>query len=283
LQPRVTVVVPTYQRSETVCRALASVFAQTHQADEVIVVDDGSTDDTAARISREFPRARVIRQQNLGVSAARNRGISESRQRWIALLDSDDEWRPSKLERQLEALRGRPHAVCHCDELWIRDGQRVNPGRRHAKRGGRIYLDCLPLCAISPSSVLLERRVFEVVGLFDESLPVCEDYDMWLRIAARFPILLVDQPLVVKHGGHADQLSRSRWGMDRFRVRALASAWRQLDLDGEERRATLAVLIQKLEILLSGGRKRGRDDSLDGWASQLVHFRHLMRLEESTS
>ena len=282
-QPRVTVVISTYQRADLVCRALRSVFAQTCQPDEVIVVDDGSTDGTSTRLASEFPRARVLRQENRGVSAARNRGIAAARGRWIALLDSDDEWQPSKLERQFEALRARPHAVCHCDEIWFRDGRRVNPGKRHSKRGGSIYLDCLPLCAISPSAVLLERRVFSEVGLFDESLPVCEDYDMWLRVAARFPVLLVNEALVVKHGGHGDQLSRSRWGMDRFRVRALAAAWRELNLDAEERRATLEVLLQKLEILLSGARKRQRDDLLRQLGPQLTHFRHLMRLEELSS
>lgn len=279
MQAQVTVVVPTYNRSELVCRALTSVFSQTHPAEEVLVIDDGSTDETAERVASQFPRAILRQQENRGVSAARNHGIRAARSPWIALLDSDDEWHPRKLERQFAALRSRPHCVCHCDEIWIRGGQRVNPGLRHAKRGGRIYRESLPLCAISPSAVLLERRVFSAVGLFDESLPVCEDYDMWLRVTARFAVLLVDEPLVVKYGGHADQLSRSRWGMDRFRVPALERAWRTLDLAGEERRATLEVLTEKLQILLAGAVKRERCDLVRELAPRLSHYRHLLSLE----
>ena len=222
----------------------------------------------------------VLRQPNRGVSAARNAGISASRGRWIALLDSDDEWQPRKLERQLAELEMSPRPVCHCDEIWMRDGRRVNPRRRHAKRGGWIYHHCLPLCVISPSAILVERNVFSAVGLFDETLPVCEDYDMWLRVTARFPVLFVDEPLVVKHGGHDDQLSHSRWGMDRFRVRALARSWRELELGREARRATLEMLTGKLEILLSGARKRHHDELLRQLEPQLEHYRRLLKLEE---
>lgn len=275
----VSVVVPTHDRSQLVCRALRSVARQTRPADEVIVVDDGSRDDTVARIRREFPGVRLLRQPNRGVSTARNAGIRAAGARWVAFLDSDDEWRPAKLERQLEALEASPHAICHCDEIWIRDGQRVNPRRRHAKRGGRIYRHCLPLCAISPSAAVVERHVFDAVGLFDERLPVCEDYDLWLRIAARFPVLYVDERLVLKYGGHDDQLSRSRWGLDRFRVRALAAAWRRLDLAGDERRATLETLVEKLEILLNGARKRDRRRFARRLEARLAHFRRLLWLE----
>ena len=280
----VSVVIPTFDRAELVCRALRSVYQQTLPPDEVLVVDDGSTDDTAARVEREFPQARVIRQDNMGVSAARNRGIEEAQGRWIALLDSDDEWKREKLERQLAQLVSQPHAVCHCDEVWIRNGERVNQRRRHAKRGGRIYMDCLELCAISPSAVVIERSAFAKAGMFDEAFPVCEDYELWLRLTARFPVLLVDQPLVVKYGGHADQLSRSRGGMDRFRVRALAKAWRELDhLSVDERCRTLEVLIGKLEVLIGGARKRDRVDLLRQFEPQVPHFEHLLALERSTA
>ena len=275
----VSVVVPTYNRADLVCRALASVEAQTVPAAQIVVVDDGSTDGTGERLARQFPRVEVVRQPNRGVSAARNAGIAAARQRWIAFLDSDDEWLPEKLERQLRALAASGLRVCHCDEIWLRAGRRVNPRRRHAKRGGRIYVDCLPLCAISPSAVLVERDVLARVGPFDERLPVCEDYDMWLRVTARFAVELVAAPLVIKHGGRADQLSRSRWGLDRFRIRALARAWRELDLAPAARRATLATLTAKLEIVLGGARKRGSAALADELTAQLEHFRLLARLE----
>ncbi len=275
----VAVVIPTYERAALVGRALASVYAQTRAPDEVVVVDDGSTDGTAALVERSYPQATVLRQPNRGVSAARNLGISSTTSRWIAFLDSDDEWRPEKLERQVETLRSGTRAVCHTEEIWMRDGRRVNPRRRHRKPDGRVYRQCLPLCAISPSAVLLDRRVLRTVGLFDETLPVCEDYDMWLRVAARFPVTLVDEPLVIKHGGHSDQLSRSRRAMDRYRVRALARAWRELPLDGGDRLATLSMLEEKLSILIAGARKRQRRDLLAELSPQLPHVRRLLELE----
>lgn len=275
----VSVVVPTCDRRELVLRALASIESQTRRADEVILVDDGSNDSTAERVAARFPRVTILRQENRGVSAARNRGIERACGEWIAFLDSDDEWTEGKLEAQLAALAGRAERVCHTDEIWIRDGRRVNPGHRHAKRGGRLYLHSLELCAISPSAVILHRSVFERVGMFDESLPVCEDYDLWLRVTARFPVLLVEEPLVVKYGGHADQLSRSRWGLDRFRIRALERAWRELPVSPEERLATLETLRRRLSIVAGGARKRGRAGEAHRLEERAAHVGHLIDLE----
>jgi len=257
----VSVVIPTFQRAALLPRALESLRAQTRVADEVIVVDDGSTDGTGELLRSDFPEARYLRRENGGVSAARNQGIGEARGEWIALLDSDDAWRPEKLARQLAALAGaRGHLVCHCDEIWIRDGRRVNPGRRHAKRGGRIFRHCLPLCAISPSAALIHRSVFAAVGVFDEELPACEDYDLWLRITARYPVLLVDEPLVEKHGGHEDQLSRTVPGLDRYRIRALVKILEEDRLGPEDRAATVATLDDKCRIWADGAAARGRHE-----------------------
>lgn len=275
----VSVVIPTYNRRDLVLRALASVAEQTRPADQVIVVDDGSSDGTAERIEAEFSGVEVHSQDNRGVSSARNRGIRAARGEWIALLDSDDEWHPAKLERQLGALATDGRRVSHCEEIWIRDGRRVNAGQRHAKPDGWVYRSCLPLCAISPSAAVIHRSVLQTVGLFDEQLPVCEDYDLWLRVAARYPVLLVDEPLVVKYGGHADQLSTSMWGMDRFRVRSLERAWRRLPLRPKDRIATLETLLEKLEILVGGARKRHRVDLLEDLEPKLPHFANLLELE----
>lgn len=259
----VSVIVPTYNRSSVLSRALRSILAQTRPANQIIVVDDGSTDGTADRITRGFPQIDLLQQENRGVSAARNRGILASRGEWIALLDSDDEWRPQKLERQLAELQGQPaYRVCHTDEIWIRRGRRVNPGRRHAKHGGWIFQRCLPLCAISPSTVLIHRTIFDEVGLFDEELPACEDYDLWLRICARYPVLLVEEPLVVKHGGHGDQLSRQIAAMDRFRIRAIERVLQNEALAEEDRRAAVQVLLDKMKIYIAGAEKRGRSEEV---------------------
>ena len=242
-------------------RSIDSVLGQTHAPDEVIVVDDGSTDGTVDFLSRAYPDVRVLEQRNAGVSAARNKGITNAHGQWIALLDSDDVWLPQKLERQLEALSQHPgFRLVHCDEIWFRNGVRVNPMNKHKKQGGFIFNHCLALCCISPSAVLIESTLFSEVGRFDAGLPACEDYDLWLRICAREPVLYVDEPLLKKYGGHADQLSRKHWGMDRFRVRALEKILASNVLSERNRSAAEAMLIEKAAILANGAEKRGRSD-----------------------
>lgn len=257
---KVSVVIPTFDRAERVERAACSALAQTVPPFEVVIVDDGSTDGTAQRLAQRLPAVRVLRQANAGVSAARNRGVESARGDWIALLDSDDEWLPDKLERQIAALARAPEfRVAHCDEIWIRNGKRVNPRHKHRKTGGWIFERCLPLCVISPSAVLLEKGLLAELGGFDETLPACEDYDLWLRLCARQPVLFVDEPLVVKHGGHPDQLSRSVWGLDRFRIQALEKALRDPVLSAGQRAAVRHQLERKLAIVIGGAEKRGRD------------------------
>ena len=260
----VSVVIPTFNRRPLLERALQSVLAQTVPAHEVIVVDDGSTDGTAEMVASQFPEVGLVRQKNRGVSAARNVGIRASAGEWIALLDSDDEWLPSKLERQLEELKAEPdYDLCHCDELWIRKGVRVNQGRRHRKAGGWIFDRCLPLCAISPSAAVVRRSVFDEIGFFDEQLPACEDYDFWLRFCSRRPVLYVDEAMVIKHGGREDQLSRLVEGLDRYRVRALAKVLASGALGEEDARAARRVLAEKATIFAGGARKRGRSEDAE--------------------
>jgi glycosyltransferase involved in cell wall biosynthesis len=266
-RPTVSTVIPTHNRSELLRRALASVAAQTRAPDEVIVVDDGSSDDTCEWLAHE-PGVTLLRQDNAGVSAARNRGIAAAAGEWIALLDSDDEWAPRKLERQLQAIADEPgYLLCHADEIWIRNGRRVNPMRKHAKAGGHIFTHCLPLCAISPSAVVMHRQLLDAVGEFDESLPACEDYDMWLRVCSRYPVLYVDEPLVVKHGGHSDQLSRRHWGMDRFRIQALERVLEEDYLRPADREAARETLINKIDVYLEGARKRDKGEEVARYES----------------
>ncbi|MEJ2085068.1 MAG: glycosyltransferase family A protein [Acidobacteriota bacterium] len=260
----ISVVIPTYNRKPLLGRAVESALNQTAPAHEIIVVDDGSTDDSHTYMQRHFPEIRVIRQTRKGVSSARNRGVEASGGNWIAFLDSDDAWLPHKLEQQVESMRANPDLrICHCDEIWIRRGVRVNPKVKHAKAGGWIFSRCLPRCAISPSAVVVAKSLLLEVGLFDEDLPACEDYDLWLRICARYPVLFVQQPLVVKYGGHADQLSRTVWGLDRFRIRALEKLLDSEVLTEPQRRETVATLVDKVEIFLKGAAKRGRTSDVE--------------------
>ena len=254
---KISVIIPSWNRADRLAAALDSVRAQSLATHEIIVVDDGSTDNTRELLGRHYPEVHYLYQQNAGVSCARNTGIKAASGDWIALLDSDDQWHASKLERQQQALLAQPgYRLCHCDEIWMRNGKRVNPMKKHAKSGGHIFRQCLPLCIISPSAVMIERSLFDDTGLFDESLPACEDYDLWLRICATQPVLFVDQPLLIKVGGHADQLSRRYWGMDRFRVRALEKILAAGILKQQDHAAALQMLQEKLAILIQGADKR---------------------------
>jgi len=256
----VSVIIPTFNRLPLVREAVGSVCAQRDAVCETIVVDDGSTDGTGEALEREFgTRIRVLRTTNRGVAAARNRGVAASRGDHLAFLDSDDLWLPDKLAVQEAFFAAHPQAeICQTDEIWVRNGVRINPGAHHRKPSGDIFAASLQRCLVSPSAVMLRRRLFERAGGFDESLPACEDYDLWLRIARDTPVWLIDRPLVVKRGGHADQLSRRFWGMDRFRVAALVHLLNEGTLPAPSRAATLEVLRHKCAILANGAARRGR-------------------------
>lgn len=269
----VSVIIPTWNRAGPLARALESVLDQAQPPDEIIVVDDGSTDDTRAMIERHFAGVRYHYQPNRGVSSARNTGIGMARSDWIALLDSDDQWRPQKLRLQTQALVSHPeYRVCHTDEIWIRNGRRVNPMKKHTKRGGYIFQHCLPRCVISPSSILIHREVLSCIGMFDESLPACEDYDLWLRLCARYPVLYLDEPQVIKHGGHHDQLSRHHWGMDRFRIQALEKLLQHTDLTPADRRASAQMLLEKASIVVQGAEKRGNRQLVREYRSKMEYY-----------
>ena len=271
---RITAVIPSYNRRESLARALRSVLAQTLPVAQVVVVDDGSSDASAAMVARDFPGVELIRQANRGVSAARNRGIEAARGDWIALLDSDDCWLPHKIARVREAAARHPgFALYHSDEIWVRRGRRVNPARKHRKHGGWIFRHCLPLCAISPSAAVIRRDRLVELGGFDESLPACEDYDLWLRLCSRYPVHFIDEALVTKYGGHADQLSARYPAMDRFRVRALARLLDEAVLGAADARAARATLEAKLDILLGGARKHGNDEILAEFEPLRVRIR----------
>ena len=259
--PVLSVVIPTYNRLPRVKDAVESVLKQTYRDFEFWVVDDGSTDGTGEALRAFGNKIKYIFQDNRGVSAARNLGARVSRGKYLAFLDSDDLWEPEKLEVQVRCMEANPHfPLCYTDEVWIRRGIRVNPKKRHAKYSGWIFEKCLPLCIISPSSALMKRSLFEEIWGFDETLPVCEDYDFWLRVTCRYPVLFIDKKLIVKRGGHADQLSTRSWGNDRYRVMALENLLRSQDLKAEEKRMASGELVRKCHILSRGFYKRGKGE-----------------------
>jgi len=270
--PLVSVIIPTYNRWPMVGEAVESVLRQSRRDFEIIVIDDGSTDDTTKELQKYGSHVRLVSQARAGVAAARNYGATLAAGRCLAFLDSDDLWRPKKLEVQTAFMSHRPEIqICQTEEIWLRNGMRINPKARHRKPSGDIFRQSLDLCLVSPSAVMMTRGLFEKVGRFDESLPVCEDYDLWLRIAAHHEVPLIPSALTVKRGGHPDQLSHSVWGMDRYRLRALQKLLRS-NLSREKRAWTLDALKRKVSVLSHGARKRGKELEALAYEAIFIEF-----------
>ena len=258
-KPLVSVIIPTYNRDWIVEQAIDSVLAQDFSDYELIVVDDGSDDHTPEILAAYEDQIMVIRQANRGVSTARNRGIASAAGRLIAFLDSDDLWLPQKLSTQVKFFADNPEVViCQTEEHWVRNGVRVNPKKRHLKFSGMIFERSLALCLVSPSAVMVKRELFNELGVFDEDLPACEDYDLWLRISCRYPVDLIKTPLIIKRGGHADQLSRAS-GLDKYRIQSLIKLLEGNLLAPQQKQAVMTTLKEKSIVYAGGCRKRGRE------------------------
>ena len=255
----ISVIIPTFNRAHTIKRALDSVYDQSKLPNEVIVVDDGSLDNTSALIEQQYPRVRYIYQANSGVSQSRNRGTLAAQSEWVAFLDSDDSWHKKKLEYQYNQALADNAVINHTDEIWLMNDRHINQHKKHQKSGGYLFDRALELCLISPSSVIIKRDFLIDIGLFNPDLPACEDYDLWLRITCEHNVSFVDQALTYKHGGHADQLSKAHWGMDRFRISSLIHLLASNRLNADQAEKALNVLLKKTQILLNGANKRGGD------------------------
>lgn len=257
--PLVSVIIPTYNRAHLLGRAIESVLAQTFHDYELIVVDDGSIDSTRELLATFHGKLIPLFQTHRGVSAARNLGIKHSAGELLAFLDSDDEWLPDKLSRQVALFdRTKGSYICHTDEIWLRHGRGVRQKNVHRKQGGRFFDRALERCLISPSSAMISRYLLDRVGWFDEELPAAEDYDLWLRITAFHDVTFVPEPLVIKHGGHDDQLSQTVPAIDRFRIQAIVKILGDPELRSDYRAAATRELVRKCRIVASGYRKRGR-------------------------
>jgi glycosyltransferase involved in cell wall biosynthesis len=262
--PKVSCVITTFNRAIYLKQAIDSVLAQDPEIFELIVVDDGSTDDTASIVKVYGSRLHYVFQNNKGASAARNLGLEMAQGEYIAYLDSDDLWEPRKLSIQTRSLDQNPDfPLCYTQEIWYRNGIRVNPRYKHRKYSGHIFTKCLPLCIISPSSAMIRRKTLEEIGGFDENLPAAEDYDLWLRITSTQPVYFIPIPLIIKRGGHPDQLSRKVANLDKYRIHALAKVLSSRMLTPENWQAAWLELSVKCRIYGNGCNKHGRSDEAD--------------------
>ncbi len=257
---KISVVICTYNRFNLVKRAIKSVLNQSLKPFEIILIDDGSSDETN-RLQND-KNIRYFYKQNGGISSARNFGIKQARGEWIAFLDDDDEWDRDKLALQVNFHKKNNFLISYTNEKWVRDGKEVKLPKKFQKHSGDIFQKCLSHCFIAPSSVLMKRNLFDEFGYFDENLEVCEDYDLWIKIASKYPIGLINQPLIIKYAGHENQLGFKHWGMDRFRVKSLLNIYSLLT-NKEQKDDVKHELILKIDLLIKGAKKHDRFDMLD--------------------
>ena len=277
----VTVIIPTYNRGHLIGRALESVLGQTSLCSEILVIDDGSEDDTEQLVRTFRERAgtaiRYLRQENAGPAVARNLGIAEAGHELLAFLDSDDHWHARKLELQYELMKeNEDFLISHTRERWLRRGVHLNQKRKHLPRHGDIFTHCLQLCAVGMSTTMVRKTLFDEVGMFATEFRCCEDYDMWLRVSSRHPFLLVDLPLTVKEGGRDDQVSHQyRVGMDKLRISSILKLLKQESLDPEQRLAARKELVKKARIYGNGCLHHGKRE-------EGAHYLDLAREVTST-
>lgn len=254
----ISVIIPVFNRASEVRRAIDSVLMQNDPSFECIVVNDGSTDTTAESVSG-YTEVTLITTENLGVSSARNTGIRHSRGDWIAFLDSDDQWLPGKLFRDREFIKHhKTISLFQSNEIWVRRGVRVNQMNKHRKKSGDIFEESCRMCMISPSSAVIRKQLFNTYGNFDENLPVCEDFDLWLRFTIFEQAGLLDESSIIKFGGHNDQLSRRYWGMDRFRLYSLLKLYYDFPKNADRKKLNILTdaVMEKICILRKGAEKR---------------------------
>ena len=262
--PFFSVIIPTFNRAHVLSRAIDSVLEQSFDDWELLIIDDGSTDDTQALLSnyKDNEKVHLLHTSNQGVSKARNLAATKARGQWLAFLDSDDEWLSNKLRLQWEEIQKSGCKLVHGEEIWIRNGVRVNQMKKHQKGGGDQFFASLKLCAISPSTAVMEKNTFFELGGFREDFPVCEDYDLWLKHTSLYPVAYITEPIIKKYGGHEDQLSAKYKAMDHWRILSMSWILKNRKLSEEQKEALLETLSKKIEILIKGYRKHERYEDL---------------------
>jgi len=262
-----SVIIPVYNRRDLLKEALDSLDSQRFKDFQVIIADDGSTDgsDETAESWLKTHRGHLLRLKHSGFPGlVRNRAVDLAEGEWIAFLDSDDLWKPEKLQRQLEEIRREPEIrLWHCREIWQRGTQIVSQKKQKHRRRGDLFEDALKKCIIGPSTVLIRRDFWNQTGGFRDDMEIAEDYELWLRMTALEPVGYLDEPLIIKRAGDWDQLSEKYGQIEIFRMRGLAalveSQW--FSRHASEQIQSLAVqeLIRKYDIYARGCRKRGKE------------------------
>ena len=278
----VSVIIPTFNRACLLGRSIESVLSQTYNDYEIIVVDDGSDDGTGEIIKSFNKQIRFFRIPHSGVSKARNTGIDNAKGDWISFLDSDDYWLPQKLEKQMAYLNVNPeYRICHTDEIWIKNGKRINQGKKHKKYAGWFFSSSLNLCLISPSTVIIAREVFDKAGNFDEGFEYVEDYELWLRITSKYPVGYIGEKLIVKTGGHSDQLSKRIDGIEKYRILALEKFILNGDFQPDHLDEALKIYLHKCNIYINGCKKRGKNMEIENTKLRMKQIRSTSRYNSS--
>ena len=256
--PFFSVIIPTFNRRAFVKIAAESVLNQSFDDFELIIADDGSLDGTAETIrALNDSRIKYFYQENKGVSAARNAALKISRGEFIAFLDSDDRFRHDKLKITHAHIQDNPqYKIFHSQEIWYRAGSYLSQKKAHIKPHGNIFAAAARICSVSISTAVIHQSVFEKSGIFDETMPACEDYDFWLRAANLYEVFLIDEFLTIKEGGHPSQQSHKYPAMDRFRIAALEKIIASGKLFPENLKIAMYELAIKKGIFEKGAEKR---------------------------
>ncbi len=253
-------------------RAIQSVLSQTYNASEIIVVDDGSTDGT----DDLFPISGVTYHKitHSGYPGkVRNIGVELSKYDHIAFLDSDDIWMKDKLEKQVAYFKS--HLDCrllHTKERWIMNDKLISQKKRKHKKSGNVFKDSLQGCILGPSTVLMEKKLFNEFHGFDTKIEVGEDYDLWLRITDRVDIDYIDDELITKYAGHGDQLSFKYGYIEPFKIHVLEKNILEGNFKPQNREYAVESLSKKYEIIIGGCIKRNKQQVADNFISKRDSF-----------
>ncbi len=274
----VSVIIPTYNREKFIVESSLSVINQTFKNFELIIINDGSTDDTEVNIKklikiyRSYKIIYIALEKNYGPAYARNRGAEIAKGRYLAFLDSDDLWLKNKLKYQLAFMEKMRCPVSQTDEIWIRNGKRVNPMDKHKKPSGDIFEKSLKLCTVSPSSVVIKREIFFEFNGFDEAFLACEDYDLWLRLSVKYPVYLLPKKLIIKRAGNWEHQSAKITHLDKLRIESMLNLLNNNQLNNYQKELLIKELIYKTSIYLKGLLKRGKYEEAERYKEIMERY-----------